>query len=308
MPVVTELQERKSADIDREGARGTGRVFSHCANPRCGTGWLQLWRGRNAPNFGGRWACSTPCLQELVLAAIVSEMGAGNYASPAHTHRVPLGLALVEHGDLSPEQLRQAVEDRRRAGQHTRVAIPMGNWLIGGGLVSEAVVTRAIGAQWGCPVFSLHDRYRPAEVASALPRFLAEAFGAVPLCAAQDELLYVAFSGPVDRSLAYAMERILGMRVIAGILPDTDFERARSAFLAEPGPAMRMAEARDPAALARMLTRIIEREKPADAALAGIHGYGWLRMRKRGAQVQGVPHCEEVSDILCAICEMPADD
>ena len=71
---------------------------------------------------------------------------------------------------------------------------------------------------------------------------------------------------------------------------------------------MRMAEARDPAALAQMLTRIIEREKPADTALAGVHGYGWLRMRKRGSHGQGVPRCEEVSDILCAIREMPEND
>ena len=36
-------------------------IFQTCANPRCGSSWLKLWRSRSGPVFVGGWSCSAAC-------------------------------------------------------------------------------------------------------------------------------------------------------------------------------------------------------------------------------------------------------
>lgn len=272
--------------------------FSHCANPRCSTGWMQMWRSRRAPAFEGRWACSAECMEEIVRSAVHRETG-----GPAHpyAHRLPLGLTLIEQGRMTQEDLRHAIAARANAVQAGGEAGPLGAWLVESGILNETMLTRALSAQWSCPVFSLESEYRPAEVATALPRILAEAFGAVPLRAAGGKLLYVAFANRIDRSLAYAMERMLGMRLTSGVLRDSEYLRAQGEFLEEPGPATKFIEAPTTAALARLLTRRIEQDKPVEARLVGVHEYCWLRMWKLAPRGEGLPRIGDVEEILCTV-------
>jgi hypothetical protein len=302
------LRREAAKESERESAASLGeRLLSHCGNPRCATGWMQLWRSRHAPLFDGKWTCSANCLQELILSAIVRETGGGASRPSLRSHRMPLGLVLLEQGWLTAEQLQKSLGQQRIAAGAGNSA-PLGQWLVREGLIDETALARALGAQWGCPAFSLGDGYQPLEVTSALPHFLARAFAAVPLRMAGGEQLYVAFSGSVDRSLTYVLERILRLRVTAGILPDAEFGRAHAAFLGTPGPAVRMIEAGNPALLARQLARLIEKEKPAGAAMAGLHGYGWLRMWKRADATRGLPRREDVSDLLCTIGRIDGND
>jgi hypothetical protein len=55
----------------RRTARTRSALFETCANPGCGSGWLHLWRSRQAPVFEGGWNCSAACT-----AARVSRGGA----------------------------------------------------------------------------------------------------------------------------------------------------------------------------------------------------------------------------------------
>jgi Type II secretion system (T2SS), protein E, N-terminal domain len=272
--------------------------FSHCANPRCSTGWMQMWRNRRAPAFEGRWACSAGCMEEIVRLAVHRETG-----GPSHpyAHRLPLGLTLIEQGRITQEDLRHAIVARDIAVQEGRGATPLDAWLVESGILNETMLTRALSAQWSCPVFSMESEYCPAEVATALPRLLAEAFGAVPLRAAGGNLLYVAFANRIDRSLAYAMERMLGVRLTSGVLRDSEYLRARGEFLEEAGPATKFLEAATVAALARLLTRCIEQEKPAEARLVGVHEYCWLRMWKQAPRGEGLPKTGDVEDIVCTV-------
>jgi Type II secretion system (T2SS), protein E, N-terminal domain len=284
------------------GARGAraGALFPRCANPDCGTGWMHLWRNRRVPGFEGRWACSEPCMGDLVAAAVRREMDGGDAGSAPYPHRVPMGLMLVEQGRITAEQLRVALESQRREVENGGEARRLGAWLLRSGVLQEPALTRALSAQWNCPVFSL-DGFQPAEMAATLPRFLSEACGALPVRAPGGKLLYVAFSGRVDRSLSYALERMNGLRVTAGIAPDSEFRGAQERFLKTGGPHTRFLEAASSWVLARTVTKLIETVKPVEARLARVHDYYWLRMWRRAPEGAELPPVDAVEDLLATV-------
>ena len=154
-------------------------LLSTCANPRCASGWLHLWRSRSGPIFEGGWSCSASCTAARVEAAVRREMegrSPGEGLNPAqHRHRIPLGLVMLEQGWITSEQLRKAMDAQRAAG-----AGRLGDWLVTGQGVPETLVTRALSLQWNCPVLNL-DRHEPEKMTAALPRLFVEAFAALPL-------------------------------------------------------------------------------------------------------------------------------
>lgn len=267
--------------------------FSHCANPRCATGWMHLWRSRRAPVFEGRWACSAACMAEVVRAAVRREASMGS--SAPYRHRIPLGLLLVDRGHISPDQLRDAVRHQAESGGDLR----LGQWLIESGILSETVLTRALSLQWNCPIFS-PAIFRSSDVASSMPRFLAEALCALPLRVPGGSTLCLAFPERIDRALAYAAGRILGLRVSSGIVGDAEFLAAQRDFLAAPAPPARFIEVSSTPALARHVASLIEAEKPLEARLARVHGFWWLRLWRRAPRDAGLPDCSDVEDILCS--------
>lgn len=269
-------------------------VLPQCANPRCRTGWMRLWRRRHVPGFEGQWACSAECMGDLVRAAIRRESwGAGNEGT--HPHRIPIGLSLVEQGAITFDQLQAALaaQKQAKAGESLR----LGQWLVRNGVLDEAALTRALGAQWSCPVFSLAGS-RPEELASAMPQFLSAALHAVPVRVVRGQLLYVAFPASIDRSLAYAMERMAKLRVSCGVVSDSEFSAAQAAYLRAEAPRIRLLETAGTGVLARAVTKLIESEKCVDARLVRVHDYFWLRLWRR-VQGEGLLAVGDVEDVLC---------
>ena len=291
---------RLIAPLLRPPAMGE-RLFSRCANPRCSTGWMRLWRSRRAPLFEGRWACSPECMAEVVRWAVRRETGGDADSTPGHreryAHRIPLGLMLVEQGRISAGELRAALTLQKQMGDER---VKLGRWLVESGVLSETILTRALGAQWNCPVLPL-GCWNPGEVASAMPRLLSEAAGAVPVRAPGGKLLYVAFCEGVDRTLGYALERMLGMRVSAGMALETEFQRAQAEYMEMPGPRTRFLEADAGPALARAIVKLIERERPAEARLVRVQDYYWLRMWKGAPGRQRLSDCDGIEDVVASI-------
>jgi hypothetical protein len=237
-------------------------------------------------------------MEQLVAGAVRREMDGGDSVPPPHAHRLPMGLMLIEQGRITPPQLQAALEGQRRVAEETGEAMRLGEWLLRSGVLSEPALTRALSAQWNCPVFSLGN-YRPEEVASAMPRFFSEALGALPVRAPAGRLLHVAFAGRIDRSLSYGLERMTGLRVAAGIAPDSEFEEAQKRFLGTEAPVTRFLEAASSWALVGAITRRIEAERPVDARLTRIHDCYWLRIWRRAAD--GLPACGAVEDLLATV-------
>ncbi|HEX4312296.1 MAG TPA: hypothetical protein VHZ25_19845 [Acidobacteriaceae bacterium] len=235
---------------------------------------------------------------ELVASALRREMDGGD--SARYPHRVPMGLMLVEQGKITAQQLHEALDGQRRAAEETGEAMRLGEWLLRSGVLSEPALTHALSAQWNCPVFSLENDH-PEEMTTAMPGFLSDAFSAVPVRTAAGRLLYLAFSGRIDRSLSYAVERMTGMAVSAGIATDSEFRSAQERFLATEAPPTRFLEAASSWVLARTITKMIESFKPVEARLARIHNFFWLRMWRDGDEGHGLPARGAVEDLLATV-------
>jgi hypothetical protein len=276
--------------------------FSHCGNPGCATGWIHLWRSRRAPVFEGRWACSPGCMGELVHAAVRREIALG--AGAPYRHRIPLGLLLLSQGHITQKQLGEGLRHQELAARRDPYTPRLGEWLVESGILSESALTRALSAQWNCPVFS-PGACRAADVAAVLPRLLAESLGAVPLRLVGGRILCLAFSRRIDRTLGYAAERMLGLSVASGIVRDSECHTAQAEFLTAPAPRARFLETSGSASLPRLFTALVEDEKPLEARLARVHGFWWLRLWRRVPCGFGLPDCGDVEDVLCT-AEGPA--
>lgn len=279
------------------GREGSQTVFPRCGHPRCATGLLRLWRSRSMPLFEGKWACSTECMSAIIGSALQRERGEDEPVARSYEPRIPLGLLLVEGGYLSVEQLRRARDEQELAARTAGTPIQLGEWLVASGLIREEVLSRVIAAQWGSPVLVL-DTFRPERTASAMPAWLAQALGAIPVGVGRQ--LHLAFAGRIDRSLTYAVERITGIPVVAGIAGHAAYDRAEAAFLSVSGPPARFLEAVNAAVLTRALTRLIEAERPREARLVRVHRWYWMRLWKRTPR-PGLPLCGEVEDLICTL-------
>ena len=285
-----------SLPSSRLPAPGTQRsgFFETCANPRCGSGWLKLWRSRRAPVFEGGWCCSPQCMRAQVELALSRELDTRSAVPVVRPHRIPLGLVLLEQGWITRDELRAAVEAQKAAGEGR-----LGTWLVRGQAVSEEQVTRALALQWSCPVLGL-EFHRPEAVATLLPRVLVEALGALPLRVAAGRILYLGFEDRPDPVLAFALERVTGLRVESGVVAASRFRPAHQRLLAARYPPSGLVEAAGGAPLAASLLKAIEQARPAEARLVRVHGCLWLRLWLR-PQLGPAPEPDSVEDLLFSV-------
>jgi hypothetical protein len=235
-----------------------------------------------------------------IRAAALRELKGRDERAVAHRHRVPLGLLLLSQGELSKEQLRAALARQRVSGGR------IGFWLMREQGIEERVVTRALGAQWGCPVLSV-EGHSPESVAGLAPRLLVDAFGFLPLRRAGATLLYVGFEDRIDRCVGLAIERMNGLRVESGIVSGSQYAGAHPKMLAAAFPGARLVEAAGVDALAGALARIVEEAQPVEAKLVRMHEYFWLRLWKKSGGPslldgdRAAPRTGEVEDVLCSL-------
>jgi hypothetical protein len=268
--------------------------FETCANPYCDGGWFKLWRGRRTPVFEGGWCCSPECTQAQVEYALGRELDTRRNTLENHRHRVPLGLAMLEHGWITGMQLRKALDAQKTAG-----AGRVGQWLVRQQAVEEERVTRALGIQWSCPVLSAE--FHDAQAMTALlPRLFVDAFGALPLRVAAGKILYLGFEDRPDPVLALAINRMTGLRVESGLVDGAAFRSAHARMLAARYPPAGLVEASSDSSLAGALLKAMERVRPAEARLVRVHDCLWLRMWQR-RQVSASPDAGSVEDLICSI-------
>jgi len=298
MPVLSGWGRVEPARTPEPGGGPAGRAgfLAACANPRCGSGWLHVWRGRSAPVFEGGWNCSPACTEERLRASVRRELEGRGMTAGGYRHRMPLGLLMMEQGWITPEQLKQALEEQRVAGGGR-----LGQFLIRQKAVSEHLVTRALSLQWSCPVLPLpfHD---PEGLSPLLPRLFIDAFGALPLRVAAGKLVYLGFEERLDAVLALALERMSGLRVESGLVQGSEFRPAHERMLRAVYPQAQLLEASSEPALVRALARSVERARPVESRLVRVHDCLWLRMWKR-CQAGPVPDKPSVEDVIGSVGE-----
>jgi hypothetical protein len=268
--------------------------FDTCANPRCGSGWLKLWRSRRTPVFEGGWCCSPGCMRALVETALSRELDTRASAPDSRPHRVPLGLAMLEQGWITRAQLREALDAQKAAGVGR-----LGSWLVRQHAASEELVTRALALQWSCPVLGL-EFHQPEAMTAVLPRLFVDAFGALPLRLAAGRILYLGFEDRPDPVLALAIERVTGLRVESGVVPASQFRPAHQRLLATPYPRSGLVEAASPVSLAQAVLRTVEKARPTDTRLVRVHCCLWLRLWLR-PQLGPTPEPGAIEDLICSL-------
>ena len=269
-------------------------LFATCANPRCGSGWLRLWRSRSTPVIEGGWCCSPECTTAQIASALRREAEMLGRGEAGHRHRIPLGLVMLEQGWITKAQLRAALEAQRAAGGGR-----LGHWLVRQQGVSEQLVTRALGLQWSCPVLGL-DLHDPESLTALMPRLFVDAFGALPLRVAARKILYLGFEDRPDPALALAVEQMSGLRVESGLVKESLFRPALTRMLQAKFPAVELIEAASEPVLAQALARRIERARPVESRLVRMHDCLWLRMWTR-PQRGLMPEAAHIQDLICSL-------
>jgi Type II secretion system (T2SS), protein E, N-terminal domain len=292
-PEAAEGVRKRTGTRTAPGPRPTG-LFSTCSNPECASGWLHLLRKRSGRVFEGGWVCSAACTSARLEAAVRRETEGKRVDPSTHRHRVPLGLVMLEQGWISSDQLRQALDAQRTAGQGK-----LGQWLVRLHGVSEHLVARALSLQWSCAVLPL-EQHDPEAIAPALPRLFVDAFGALPIRVAAGAILYLGFEERPDPVVSLALERMSGLRVEAGLVPESLFQSAHERMLRAAYPPVELLEAASESPLIRVLARAIERVKPVQAKLVRIHDCLWLRMWTR-PQAGALPEPSGVEDVICSL-------
>ena len=291
---VLQLEALGSPAARSRQARFRPGWLDGCSNHSCSSGWLHLWRKRAVPVFEDGWTCSPECTASRVLAAVTRELAGMEVSRAGHRHRIPIGLLMLEHGWITPDQLRRALDAQKEAGTGR-----LGRWLVDGGASEESTIARALALQWSCPVLTLEGRV-PVSVTSAMPRLFVDAFAALPLRVTAGKTLYLGFEESLDPVLALAIQRMTGLRVVSGIVPESRFHQAHAQLLKEAFPSVELIESASEAAAAHALARSIERARPVAARLVRVHECLWLRMWLH-PQIEPLPECETVRDVVCLI-------
>ena len=294
-PTPQSLEDETDAGTSPQAGHGWFRreLLAHCSNPECRSGWFHLWRSQTAPVFEDGWTCSAECTAARVRSAVARELGGMKTARSDHRHRIPLGLLMLEHGWITQSQLRRALDAQKRAGTGR-----LGYWLVRQGAATESMITRALAAQWSCPVLST-EYHDPARVSAVIPRLFVDAFGALPLRVSAGRTLYLGFEESLDPALALSIERMTGMRVVSGIVLESCFRVAHGRLIEARFPSAELIESVSETAATHALARCVERFRPAAARLVRVHECLWLRMW-RGPQ-PGLDEPGKMEDVISLI-------
>jgi hypothetical protein len=214
---------------------------------------------------------------QLAITEILGREPSASRLEAALPHRVPLGLLLLSRQQLTPEQLRLALEAQRNAGSGR-----IGEWLGRLGFATEAQVTAALARQWSCPVLATRLADSSPEGAGEIPLPLLEAFQMIPVELSKlTGTLLVAFSDAVDYRALYAIEQMLGVHtepcfVGASALRNALAERAgrgksNDAVFRGTG---------DGCASARIVASYAEEVLAGELRLARCAGYLWARLER----------------------------
>ena len=252
-------------------------------------------RSRTRPVLEGRWCCGDKCLEARVAAAVKRETRKGS-ADKAHRHRLPLGLVLLSTGSVSHEDLRCALTRHHATGER------IGDVLLREFGLSERKVAEALAVQWGCSVWDVRG-VQPQTMARVAPRAVLERSSMLPLRIGRDGRLGVAFSHGLDAQAIFAMQRIHGRPVDAGLAPVSAWNEAQDRVLHAGGVPAEEITCADMADLQREAVKTLKKAQPVESRWARVHDLFWLRMWLEPAALPGGP--AQAEDVCDAIFRLP---
>jgi type IV pilus assembly protein PilB len=149
-----------------------------------------------------------PPAPSRLAAALTNTPPRPHPAAPANAPRLQLGDTLVQAGRISPEQLRQGLEEQAARG-HNKL---LGEVLVELGFVDEHTVMEVLAQTYGVPFARVSPRIADPRAIESLPRDFIDSHGVLPLFCV-DSVLTVAVSEPANLFLVEEMQRVSGNKV-----------------------------------------------------------------------------------------------
>ena len=144
---------------------------------------------------------------------------------------VRIGELLRERGVIDDAQVIWALAAQRQSGE------PLGETLVGLGLIREDQLLSALSRQCGVPVVSIGDRIISADVIRVVPEWFVRRHQVLPLLVTRTtvcRLLLLATSTPSDLLLLDEVAFAAGMSVVPALASRADIAQAISRQFGEP--------------------------------------------------------------------------
>jgi Type II secretion system (T2SS), protein E, N-terminal domain len=195
-----------------------GLTVVRCKGKDCDR-WLTLRHissRKRGVGLGKSWYCSKRCFTP-VASEQISDLVMLEPASENRPSRMPLGLILVDKGQLTDEQFRNAIEEQKHMGGE------IGELLVRGDLATEKQVTAARAIQWGCPVYVTPRRLAKTKV--SIPSELCAEYFMAPLhYGMATNRLLVGFVYGIDYGVLYTIEQMTGSKTQPCFITPKDYE------------------------------------------------------------------------------------
>jgi hypothetical protein len=180
-----------------------------CSSPDCEHDPIirRLWRLSPSVRLNGSAFCFPECL-ELELLRRLQHTSVARRREQVNSCRVPLGLLMLSRGELTTEQLHQALALQKKNGTGR-----IGEWLQQLGHACDATVAAALASQWSCPVV----KSVPAEAGSCtIPFYLLKNFCMAPVHFSSDRrMLHMAFADKIEHRALFAIEQMMDCKTEA---------------------------------------------------------------------------------------------
>jgi hypothetical protein len=257
------------------------RLAPTCASPHCAHRG-KLWPTRLSKSSGiyldARWFCEPACLQSLLEYRVANLLSTFR-APKIKSHRLPLGLLLVEQAAITNSQLRDALRLQRESPSSR-----IGDFFLRTGAITEHQLTSALAQQWGCPVFPLDRQHAHLSWTFALPLAILESARAVPAHGSADtRTLHLAFADRLDHTLLYAIEQLLDCRTVACMAPQSAVSQILAQLRAAERPEISFDTVRDPRDITSIICSYAHELRAARIAVARVTAHIWVRFYRRDA-------------------------
>ena len=192
-----------------------------CSSPECGqhpTIRQKLWRPTPTVLLHGLAFCFPECLERELRRRLQSVSSAPRREA-MNSCRVPLGLLMLSRGDLTSQQLQQALQVQKKTGTGK-----IGEWLQQLGYARDVTVAAALASQWSCPVI----KTVPTGVGSCtIPFYLLKHFGMAPVHFSSDgRKLHMAFADKIEHRALFAIEQMMKCKTEACLTTRSEIEAA----------------------------------------------------------------------------------
>jgi len=245
-----------------------------CSSPDCGYDpsiRQRLWRLTPNVQLHGSAFCFPDCLERELLRRLQHASTAPR-REQVNSCRVPLGLLMLSRGELTSEQLHQALELQKKNGTGR-----IGEWLQQLGHARDVSVAAALASQWSCPVV----KTVPAGVGSCtIPFYLLKNFGMAPVHFSNDRrMLHIAFADKIEHRALFAIEQMMDCKTEACLTTRSEIDTALVRMEEQKSHAEKFFEGTsDPEESTRIISSYISTLRVTEIRVASCGELLWARL------------------------------